>query len=89
VLPSADNPAFQVVVVVCREGRRHVGIAVSHVLDVASGSDLLEAGTRQRSDGVIQLKNHVTRLLDLCCVQPLPATQATADPHIQFAEVLS
>jgi two-component system chemotaxis sensor kinase CheA len=89
VLPSADNPAFQVVVVVCREGRRHVGIAVSHVLDVASGSDLFEAGTRQRSDGVIQLKNHVTRLLDLCCVQPLPATQATADPHIQFAEVLS
>ena len=33
------------IVVVCREGDRHVGIAVSHVLDVAGGGDLFEAGT--------------------------------------------
>ncbi len=29
----------QIIVVVCREGNRHVGIAVSHVLDVASGGE--------------------------------------------------
>ena len=39
------NPEAQIVVVVCREGNRHVGIAVSHVLDVAAGSSLFEAGT--------------------------------------------
>jgi len=42
-----DNPKAQIIVVVCREGNRHVGIAVSHVLDVAAGGDLFEAGTRR------------------------------------------
>ena len=40
-----DNPEAQIIVVVCREGNRQVGIAVSHVLDVAAGGDLFEAGT--------------------------------------------
>ncbi len=46
ILAAAQgDPEAQIVVVVCREGNRHVGIAVSHVLDVAAGGDLFEAGT--------------------------------------------
>ncbi len=57
VLAAAeDNPEAQIIVVVCREGNRHVGIAVSHVLDVAAGGDLFEAGTSQRTGGVTLLK---------------------------------
>ena len=41
-------------------GQRHVGIAVSHVLDVASGAELFEAGTSRRTDGVTLLKDCVT-----------------------------
>jgi hypothetical protein len=50
---------------VCREGNRQVGIAVSHVLDVAAGGDLFEAGTRLRTGGVTLLKNRVTGVVDL------------------------
>ena len=63
----------QIIVVVCREGNRHVGIAVSHVLDVAAGGDLFEAGTSQRTGGVTLLKDRVTGVVDLAGVQPLPA----------------
>jgi len=68
-----DNPDAQVIVVVCREGNRHVGIAVSHVLDVAAGGDLFEAGTTQRTGGVTLLKDRVTGVVDLGSVQALPA----------------
>ena len=37
---GGDSEA-QIIVVVCREGSRHVGIAVSQVLDVAAGCDLV------------------------------------------------
>jgi two-component system chemotaxis sensor kinase CheA len=67
-----DNPKAQIIVVVCREGNRHVGIAVSHVLDVAAGGDLFEAGTAQRTGGVTLLKNRVTGVVDLGGVAPLP-----------------
>jgi two-component system chemotaxis sensor kinase CheA len=67
-----DNPDAQIIVVVCREGNRHVGIAVSHVLDVAAGGDLFEAGTSQRTGGVTLLKNRVTGVVDLNGVPPLP-----------------
>jgi two-component system chemotaxis sensor kinase CheA len=70
----------QIIVVVCREGNRHLGIAVSHVLDVAAGGDLFEAGTSQRTGGVTLLKDRVTGVVDLAGVQPLPAGEiATAD----------
>ena len=65
----------QIIVVVCREGNRQVGIAVSHVLDVASGRDLFEAGTAQRTGGVTLLKDHVTGVVDLGGVAPLPAEE--------------
>ena len=77
VLAAAEgNPQAQIIVVVCREGNRHVGIAVSHVLDVAAGGDLFEAGTAQRTGGVTLLKNRVTGVVDLGAVAPLPAGEA-------------
>jgi two-component system chemotaxis sensor kinase CheA len=82
VLAAADqaegNPEAQIIVVVCREGNRHVGIAVSHVLDVAAGGDLFEAGTSQRTGGVTLLKNRVTGVVDLGGVAPLPGAANTA-----------
>ena len=74
VLAAANeaNPEAQIIVVVCREGNRHVGIAVSHVLDVAAGGDLFEAGTSQRTGGVTLLKDRVTGVVDLGGVPPLP-----------------
>ena len=67
------NPEAQIIVVVCREGNRHVGIAVSHVLDVAAGGDLFQAGTARRTGGVTLLKNRVTGVVDLGGVAPLAA----------------
>jgi len=66
------NPEAKIIVVVCREGRRHVGIAVSHVLDVAAGGDLFEAGTRQAAGGVTLLKERVTSVVDLGAIPDLP-----------------
>jgi len=74
VLAAAQsNPQVPIIVVVCRDGSRHVGIAVSHVLDVAAGGELFEAGTTQRTTGVTLLKNRVTGLVDLGGVSPLSA----------------
>jgi len=68
-----------VIIVVCREGNRQVGIAVSHVLDVAAGSDLFEGGSSQRASGVTLLKQRVTGVVDLGGVEPLPAVETAAD----------
>jgi two-component system chemotaxis sensor kinase CheA len=89
VLAAAqDNPSAQIVVVVCREGNRHVGIAVSHVLDVAAGGDLFEAGVRQRAGGVTLLGNRVTGIIDLGGVPPLPAGEAAPSAWEQNAEAV-
>jgi two-component system chemotaxis sensor kinase CheA len=78
VLAAAEgNPAAQIVVVVCRESNRHVGIAVSHVLDVAAGGDLFEAGASQRTGGVTLLDNRVTGVIGLGSVPPLPDEDVT------------
>jgi two-component system chemotaxis sensor kinase CheA len=82
------NPNAQIIVVVCREGNRHVGIAVSHVLDVASGGDLFEAGTTQRTGGVTLLKSRVTGVVDLGGVAPLPAAEAAQAEWSQTGEAL-
>jgi two-component system chemotaxis sensor kinase CheA len=81
VLAAAKgNAEAQVIVVVCREGNRQVGIAVSQVLDVAAGGDLFDAGTAQRTSGVTLLKNRVTGVVDLSGVAPLaPGEQAPAE----------
>ena len=73
------NPDAQIIVVVCREGTRQVGIAVSHVLDVAAGGDLFEAGTSARAGGVTLLKNRVTGVVDLGGVPPLPVEEGAPD----------
>jgi two-component system chemotaxis sensor kinase CheA len=79
----------QIIVVVCREGNRQVGIAVSHVLDVAAGGDLFEAGTAQRTGGVTLLKDHVTGVVDLGSVPQLPAEEVAQPEWSQSAETLA
>jgi two-component system chemotaxis sensor kinase CheA len=76
---APDGKEAEIVVVICREGSRHVGIAVSHVLDVAAGGDLFEAGAGQRASGVTLLRNRVTGVVDLSGVQPLPAEESAAE----------
>jgi two-component system, chemotaxis family, sensor kinase CheA len=66
------NPAASVIVVICREGDRHVGIAVSHLLDVAAGGKLFESGTNHPAAGVTLFKDRVTGVVDLGGVAPLP-----------------
>jgi two-component system chemotaxis sensor kinase CheA len=79
------KPSPQVLIVVCREGDRQVGIAVSQVLDVAAGRDLLEAGTCQPALGMTLLKDRVTDVIAICAMNPL--TAASLD-HISFAEAI-
>ena len=83
------NPNAQIIVVVCREGNRHVGIAVSHVLDVAGGGDLFEAGTTQRTGGVTLLKNRVTGVVDLGGVASLPASEQAQPEWSQSTETVA
>ncbi len=78
----------KIVVVVCREGNRHVGIAVSHVLDVAAGGDLFEAGTSQRTGGVTLLKDRVTGVVDLGGVAALPLEQDAPSEWSSMAEAV-
>jgi two-component system chemotaxis sensor kinase CheA len=80
------NPEAQVIVVVCHEGSRHVGIAVSHVLDVAAGGDLFEAGTNQRTGGVTLLKQRVTGVVDLGGVEPLPSGEHEMNEFAEMAQ---
>ncbi len=85
---SSGNEA-KIIVVVCREGNRHVGIAVSQVLDVAAGSELFEAGTQQRTEGVTLLKEHVTGVVGLASVPPLPASECAPDEWSTLAEAMA
>jgi two-component system, chemotaxis family, sensor kinase CheA len=78
-----------IIVVVCREGNRHVGIAVSQVLDVAAGSELFEAGTQQRTEGVTLLKDRVTGIVGLSAVQPLPADESAHEDWNQVAGAMA
>ncbi len=64
VAAAQGNAGGQIIVVICRQGDRHVGVAVSHVLDVAAGEDLFEAGTSQRTGGVTLLKKRVTGVVE-------------------------
>jgi two-component system chemotaxis sensor kinase CheA len=81
------DPEAQIIVVVCREGNRQVGIAVSHVLDVAAGGDLFEAGTSRPASGVTLLKNSVTSVVDLGSVAPLPVQEQVSSEWSQMTEV--
>jgi two-component system chemotaxis sensor kinase CheA len=89
ILAAAQgDPEAEIVVVVCRDGNRHVGIAVSHVLDVTSGGNLCEAGTGTRTEGVTLLKDRVTSVVNLGGVPPLPANEDAPQDWQQTAEAL-
>jgi two-component system, chemotaxis family, sensor kinase CheA len=72
LMSGASQDEVQLTVVVCRDGSRHVGVAVAQVLDVAAGKDLIEAGTDIRAGGVTLLKDRVTGVVDLGTIPPLP-----------------
>jgi two-component system, chemotaxis family, sensor kinase CheA len=54
-----------VLVVVCSDGTRQTGILVDHVLDVAKGSELMEAGATTALPGLRLMCERVTNVLDL------------------------
>ena len=90
---GTSNPDAQITVVVCRDGQRHVGIAVSHVLDVAAGDQLFEAGSQHRAAGVTLLKDQVTSIVKLSAVAALPGgsggEQSQASDWNQFSETVA
>jgi two-component system chemotaxis sensor kinase CheA len=86
VAAAQSDPGARIIIVVCREGCRHVGIAVSHVLDVASGAALFEAGTHQAAGGVTLLKNRVTGVIDLAGVAPLALAERSPLGWSEYAE---
>ncbi|MGP8253819.1 MAG: chemotaxis protein CheA [Terracidiphilus sp.] len=83
---GSDGP--QIVVVICRDGNRQVGIVVSHVLDVAAGSGLFEAGTGAQAGGVSMLNGRVTGVVDLGSVAPLAQGEPAHEAWAQSAEVM-
>jgi two-component system chemotaxis sensor kinase CheA len=85
VLAAAQQDNSQIIIVVCRENRRHVGIAVSHVLDVSAGDDLVQAGTGQRTEGVTLLKSRLTNVLDLGSIASLANSASPADSWSELA----
>jgi two-component system chemotaxis sensor kinase CheA len=76
--PSA-SPEEEMTVVVCRDGERHVGVAVSQVLDVASGKPLNEAGTNVATRNAVLLKDKVTSIIDLRHIPALPGARPSHD----------
>ncbi len=76
---AAGSPEEEMTVVVCRDGERHVGVAVSQVLDVASGKPLNEAGTNVTTRDAILLKEQVTSIIDLRHIPALPGARSSHD----------
>ncbi len=70
-IDSGSDPDAQTTVVVCRDGRRHVGMTVSQVLDVTGGSQLQEAGSGLAADGITLLHEKVTGIVSLSSIPPL------------------
>ena len=72
LLDRAEPSDAEITIVVCRDGERHVGVTVSHVLDVASGAPLVDAGTRSLVPDVTLLKERVTGIVNLSRIPELP-----------------
>jgi two-component system chemotaxis sensor kinase CheA len=85
---AQEDPDAQVIVVVCSEGDRLVGIAVSHVLDVAAGGNLFEAGTGEQTGGVTLLKERITGVVNLGAVTALRGAEVANADWNQVAEAL-
>jgi two-component system chemotaxis sensor kinase CheA len=76
---AADDPGEAdalTTVVVCREGARQVGLVVSRVLDVATGSSLREAGTSAAPADLVLLRDRVTGVVPLSAIPALARTEA-------------
>jgi two-component system chemotaxis sensor kinase CheA len=87
--PHSESASEQkIIVVVCREGHRQVGITVTHVLDVAAGGELFEAGSNQCTSGVTLLNSRVTGVVDLGGVAPLAAVQQASVEWNQGTEAV-
>jgi len=84
-LIAASEPGSQIVIVVCRDGSGQVGVVVSHVLDVAAGSDLVEAGTSRCTRGAKLLKDNVTGIVDLAQFTASAMIAADATPLEVFS----
>jgi two-component system chemotaxis sensor kinase CheA len=82
---SRADDTVPVIVVICRDGDRHVGIVVDRVLDVAAGASLLEAGTSQVAAGVTLLKDRVTGVVEVGSVARLASGP---EPCSAFAETI-
>ncbi|QNI33290.1 chemotaxis protein CheA [Alloacidobacterium dinghuense] len=80
---GAESPESEMTVVVCRDGQRHVGVAVTQVLDVAPGESLTEAGTNAATQDAILLKDKVTSIVDL---RSIPALHGTHPLSGEFVE---
>jgi hypothetical protein len=63
-----------------------VGLAVSHVLDVASGERLFEAGTGTQTEGVTLLNNRVTGVVSLATAVAPPAGGDQIEDWKELAE---
>jgi len=85
---QAVHDEMQIIIVVCRDGERQVGVAVTNVLDVAAGSELFEAGSTQVASGVILLKDRVTSIVDLGSVTALEMNQQAAEPWNMYSPAL-
>ncbi len=70
LLAATASPADCIIVVICRNRDGHVGIAVGHVLDVAAGGRLFEAGTGQPAAGVTLLQHRVTGVVAMGTAVP-------------------
>jgi len=96
LLPLLDATGFdasardeEMTVIVCRDGERHVGVAVSQVLDVASGKPLTEAGTQSAARDVTLLKDRVTSVVNLRRIPMLPsATPESSEEELDAVEVM-
>jgi two-component system chemotaxis sensor kinase CheA len=80
ILEQQPEAGTEITVVVCRDRGRHVGVAVSQVLDVAAGAPLAEAGTQVIAPGITLLKERVTSVVSLSRIPPLPA----AEPEMEL-----
>jgi two-component system chemotaxis sensor kinase CheA len=85
----AESSEEEMTVVVCRDGARHVGVAVAQVLDVATGRPLAEAGTQMAAQDVTLLKNKVTSVVNLSRIPVLPGAREPEWQPDESVEVLA
>jgi two-component system chemotaxis sensor kinase CheA len=78
-LAGAD-PEAQTTVVVCRDGRRQIGMTVSQVLDVTGGQQLEEAGTGALANGITLLHDRVTGVVSLSAIPSLDSVNERGEP---------